>query len=142
MLSGVRPTRAVPELGVQPGTVAPQCVRLGLILLLCQAFPAGSSSYVGIMPLSPPCDAAHPCPACSGMSGIPQPQRARPARMLLSPPALWETAPSKSHISGLIPSSISGGCWTWSRAAGTGREGGSVPGGSGMLCCERCEPKR
>lgn len=52
---------------------APQCVCLGLILLLFPAFPAGSSLYVGIMPLSPPCDGAHPCPACSATSGTPVP---------------------------------------------------------------------
>lgn len=34
------------------------------------------------------------------------------------------------------------GCWIGSGAAGTGREGGLVPGGLEMLCWEKWEPKR
>lgn len=115
---------------------APQHILPGPILLLCRASPA-CWDY----PLSPPCDTARPSPACSGTSGIARPQRARPAQMFLSPPALWEPAPNKSPSPAPIPSSISGGFWAGSGLGdwrggrlGAGRVGDAVP--------ERCEPKR
>lgn len=89
----------VPERGVQLCIPAPQRVRLGLILL-GQAFPAGSHSCVGMKPLSPPGDTARPCPACSGTSGNPRgldllggfhgkPLPGNPTSCVRSYPAFW-----------------------------------------------------
>lgn len=70
---GGHPTRAVPELGLQPQRRSLSFPRL---------FPAGISLYIGITPLSPPCDPARPCPAGSATSGVPIPTGSPCSRLL------------------------------------------------------------